>query len=223
MAAITGLVESFQKRVRAKRARLWREMFPLGPSDKLLDLGSSDGRETAALGLDAQVTIADIDTGALARGADKYGFTPVVLTETGPLPFADGEFDVVYCSSVIEHVTVPKADVWRIRSGREFAGLAFEQQHAFASEIRRVGKGYFVQTPALGFPIESHSWLPFLGWLPRPAQMAVIRFANRFWVKKTIPDFHLLSEAKMRQLFPDAEIFHERVAGLTKSFMAVRR
>jgi hypothetical protein len=223
LGAITGLVEALQKRARARRARLWRGLFPLGPSDKLLDLGSSDGRETASLGLDAQITIADVDAEAIAIGARKYGFTPVILKETGPLPFADGEFDVVYCSSVIEHVTVPKTDIWRIHSGREFAELAFDRQLAFASEIRRIGKGYFVQTPALGFPIESHSWLPFVGWLPRPVQMLAIRVANRWWVKRTIPDFHLLSKANMRRLFPDAEILHERVAGLTKSFMAVRR
>ncbi len=45
------------------------------------------------------------------------------------LPFADDEFDLVYCSSVIEHV--PPA-----------------RRAAFAAEARRVGRGWFVQTPA---------------------------------------------------------------------------
>ena len=57
------------------------------------------------------------------------------------LPFADGEFDLVYCSSVIEHV--PPA-----------------RRAAFAAEIRRVGRGWFVQTPAWSFPLEPHSLLP---------------------------------------------------------------
>ncbi len=223
MAAITALVETLQRRARGKRVKLWQELFTLGPSDSLLDLGSSDGSGAAALQTEARVTIADIDAGAVERGATKFGFEPVVLDESGRLPFADGAFDVVFCSSVIEHVTVPKEEVWKIRSGREFAARSFAQQSEFASEIRRVGKAYFVQTPALSFPIESHTWLPFVGWLPRPAQMAVIRLANRWWVKKTIPDIHLLSASGMRRLFPDAEIYRERAAGMTKSFMAVRR
>ena len=49
------------------------------------------------------------------------------------LPFADDEFDLVYCSSVIEHV--PPA-----------------RRAAFAAELRRVGRGWFVQTPACVVP-----------------------------------------------------------------------
>ena len=71
------------------------------------------------------------------------------------LPFADGEFDLAYCSSVIEHVAP--------------AGRA-----AFAAELRRVARGWYVQTPAYSFPIEPHALLPFAHWLP-----AVIR--RRYW------------------------------------------
>jgi hypothetical protein len=45
---------------------------------------------------------------------------------------------------------------------------------------------------------------------------------NRFWPKKTDPDFHLLTPADMRLLFPDAEICYERSFGLLKSLIAVR-
>ncbi len=63
------------------------------------------------------------------------------------LPFADQEFDLVYCSSVIEHV--PPA-----------------RRAAFAAELRRVGRGWMVQTPARSFPLEPHALLPFAHWLP---------------------------------------------------------
>src|SRR5947208_1984386 len=36
---------------------------------------------------------------------------------------------------------------------------------AFAAELRRVGRGWFVQTPARSFPIEPHSLLPGAHWL----------------------------------------------------------
>ena len=79
---------------------------------------------------------------ACARSSRQLDITGVDLAERpdypGPfvqadaaegLPFADGEFELVYCSSVIEHV--PPA-----------------RRAAFAREIRRVGRGWFVQTPA---------------------------------------------------------------------------
>lgn len=58
---------------------------------------------------------------------------------------------------MIEHVTVPKARVWELRSGVQFRREARERQRAFADEVRRLGRQYFVQTPYRHFPIESHS------------------------------------------------------------------
>ena len=66
---------------------------------------------------------------------------------TERLPFEDGAFDLAYSNSVIEH-------------------LAPARREAFAREIRRVARGWWVQTPAYGFPIEPHSLLPGAHWLP---------------------------------------------------------
>ena len=74
-------------------------------------------------------------------------------------------------------------------------------------------KTYFVQTPNKWFPIESHTWLPFVGFVPRAAQLATIAVSNRFWIKRTSPDWHLLTAREMRTLFPDAEIRRERFLG----------
>ena len=39
----------------------------------------------------------------------------MILPESGKLPFRDGEFEVVYCSSVIEHVTgFNKDETWQV-------------------------------------------------------------------------------------------------------------
>ena len=157
----------------------------------------------------------------MACGAERYGYEPVILPESGKLPFRDGEFEVVYCSSVIEHVTgFNKDETWQV-SGPNFEARR-ETQQQFANEIRRISRRYFVQTPARSFPVESHTWLPVVGWLSHPVQAKLISITNRRWVKKTRPDFRLLTVTDMQQLFPDCQIHLERSAGFVKSIMAVR-
>lgn len=168
------------------------------------------------------VYIADISRDAVKNGASLYGFKPVVVDESGNLPFEDGFFDIVYCSSVIEHTTVPKAELWEWRDGKKFKEASWERQSGFAREITRLGKQYFVQTPCKTFPIESHTWLPLVGHFPREVLLPILRLSNRYWVKAADPDFNLLGLSEMQQLFPDAEIVLETKYGFTKSLMAIR-
>ncbi|NPA43805.1 MAG: methyltransferase domain-containing protein [Chlorobi bacterium] len=227
MSLIRRLFQRFSSESRRRRAELFRRLFDLDEHTVILDLGSENGshihsvlRGTAVR--PSNVYIADIRADLVREGARRYGFNPVVLPENGTLPFEDGQFDIVYCSSVIEHVTLPKAEVWKCRSGKKFRQLARENQARFASEIRRTGKQYFVQTPHKYFPIESHTWLPLVQWLPRPLLIPFLQFLRSFWVKKTDPDWHLLTAGDMRRLFPEARIFKEKVWGMTKSVMAVK-
>ena len=228
MNTLSQIFLQASQRARGRRAATFCNYFGwIGRSTRILDLGSEDGSNihNVLAGLDvtpANVHIADIDAASVQRGHDRYGYTPIVLSEADSLPFEDRSFDVLYCSSVIEHVTVPKSQVWAMRSGREFRQRALPRQRAFANEIRRVGKSYFVQTPNVHFPIESHTWLPFVGWLPRSLQVATLRVTNRVWIKRTAPDWNLLGPKGMHELFPDAEIVNESVLGLVKSLMAIR-
>jgi len=226
MNAIAKFVKYCSKRSRERRAVIFRSSFSLDEDTRILDLGSESGSSIKAVleGTRVQpsnVYIADLDAEAVAKGSEEYGFVPVVIRESESLPFEDGFFDVVYCSSVIEHVTVRKEKVWSLYSGRSFRAESFKRQREFAQEIRRLGKQYFVQTPHRHFPIESHTWLPFIAWLPRWLLILVLRTTNLFWVKKTCPDWNLLNEAQMHELFNDAEILYEKTLGMTKSIMAV--
>lgn len=192
-----------------------------------MDIGSENGENINLVLAGTPVSpenvfIADIETSALDCGREKFGYQTVLLDESGRLPFDDGAFDVVYSSSVIEHVTVPKSDVWKITDENQFRRTAWANQMRFAAEIRRVGESFFVQTPNRRFFIESHSWLPFAGFLPRPWLLKVLRISNKFWIKGAPPDFNLLDPRKMAELFPDAEIVLEKKFGLVKSVMAVK-
>ena len=224
---IKGLFAAYSQRARARRARLFRERFALTETTRILDLGSETGAAIRAVieGTAVRpenVYIADIRPDVVLCGARQYGFMPVVVPESGSLPFPDGFFDIVHCSSVIEHVTLPKEEVWRVTSGKQFRREAWARQQQFAAEIRRLGRQFFVQTPYKHFPLESHSWLPFVAWLPRGMLVRLFGLTNRFWVKKTAPDWNLLVRAQLAQLFPDARIVAEKSFGLTKSLMAAK-
>jgi SAM-dependent methyltransferase len=164
-----------------------------------------------ALGLPAGARILDVGCGALGLRAlePELDITGVDVAEhpsyPGPfvradvaagLPFADREFDLVYCSSVIEHV-------------------APARRQAFAREIRRVGQRWFVQTPARSFPIEPHALLPFAHWLP-------VRLRARYWRLGAAGGWErieLLSRAEMEALFGPARA--ERFGPLVKSWVCV--
>jgi hypothetical protein len=120
------------------------------------------------------------------------------------LPFADGEFDIAFSNSVIEHVPA-------------------DRQRAFAAEVQRVAKRYFIQTPNRYFPIEPHYQVPFFQFLPERARRALNRRFTLGWQGKGHwEEITLLSAKDMKRLFPDAKIKRERLLGLTKSLMAVR-
>ena len=225
---ISAIVNNYRHRAREKRRQVFLASFMVDDKTRILDLGSHDGSAVHAL-LDGipynskNIFIADIDAEVVNAGAKAYGFTTVVIPENGKVPFQDKYFDIVFCSSVIEHVTVPKGSIYSIHSEGEFRRAAYRHQQEFASEICRLGGGYFVQTPNRWFLFESHIWLPFVGYLPRKLQMFTIKFFNKFWIKTTSPDFCLLDKLEFSALFPEAEVVAERSIGMVKSWMAIKR
>ncbi len=227
MESFRRIASEFSNSARQRRAVLFRRLFELTARTRILDLGSEAGTNIHNIlkgtpVLPENVYIADISENLIRSGQKRFGYSPVVLKESGSLCFPDKFFDIVYCSSVIEHVTLPKEEVWGVTSGKMFRQAGFKRQQEFAGEIRRLGKGYFVQTPYRYFPIESHTWLPLVGFLPRVLLIPTLRLANRFWIKSTTPDWLLLDFRMISSLFPDDEVRAERFAGLVKSVIVVR-
>jgi SAM-dependent methyltransferase len=222
------MVGHFRTYSRMSRASLFYEHFKLTNNTKILDLGGWNGAHIQALLSGspvepANIYLADISQRAVNEGALLYGFTPIVILKDGRIPYPDKFFDIVFSSSVIEHVTVPKKMVWGLTSGSRFQSMACESQNKFAAEIRRLGKNYFVQTPYRWFFFETHTWVPFFSYLPRRIAVPLVRLTNSFWIKKTTPNFFLLTEKDMNIYFPDALIIKERVLCMTKSLIALHK
>jgi hypothetical protein len=93
---------------------------------------------------------------------------------------------------------------------RGVRGKAAIHEQRFAEEVRRIGRGYFVQTPHKHFAIESDTLAP--------SSVALLRPFNSH-----IPDFNLPTVRDMQRCLSNAAIHGGSVSGLTKSIMAVRR
>lgn len=193
-------------------------------ADRILDLGGGTGDHFATFfPFRTNVTIADLSARDLDHAARVHGFATRQIDGSGPLPFPDDSFDIVFCSSVLEHVTGPKEKVLALDDDLAFAQAARHHQALLAAEIRRVGRAYFVQTPHRYFPIESHTWLPMpIVLLPRRLQKRVMAFFGGFWPKRSEADWHLLTGPELAALFPDAVILREWRFGFVKSVVAVR-
>lgn len=226
MSIADRIVPQVRRRFQNARADLFLALLAPPLNSSIVDVGGSTGSFAALIAArrpDLRITVADTEpTRFVAR--DRHGFREVGLDPDEPLPFADGEFDIVLCNSVIEHVTLPKQrcmdevipeDQWR--------SSAFRRQRAFAAEIARVGRRYFVQTPHRSFPVDVHLWLPLTGGLSHNAARRLVRVTDRWWLKKCgVADWHLLDQRDMAALFPDAVITIERFAGIPKSVIAWR-
>lgn len=146
----------------------------LGGSERVLDLGCGEGwflEELVERGFDA--VGCDLAAVPLQRARRRRPQLPVVqLPQDGEWPFAVSEFDVVWCSEVVEHV---------LDTG------------AFFSELRRVlrsGGLLLVTTP-------NHPPQAVLSWALSPRRFARafdvrsdhIRFYNSYGLRRLLEEF----------------------------------
>lgn len=157
-----GLTDRISTHVRRRMYARFLGMG-VGADDSVLDVGvTSDVEQLASNYLEAwlpgkhRLTACGIDDASFLE--ELYPGLRFVRGDGRRLPFADGSFDWVHSSAVLEHV-----------------GSATDQA-AFVSELHRVcRKGVFATTPNRWFPVEFHTVLPLVHWLPKPWFRAVLR------------------------------------------------
>jgi SAM-dependent methyltransferase len=187
----TRLASPLAARARATRHESFFSLTGVRPGMRVVDVGCGPvGLRGFAPGLAI--------TGVDVRDRPDYDGPFVQADASERLPFEDGEFDLAYSSSVIEHIPAAR-------------------RAAFAAELRRVARGWYVQTPAFSFPVEPHALLPFAHWLPPRAR----RLYWRLGVAGDWEDIALLHRRELAALFPGAPVLAERVGGLAKSWISV--
>ncbi len=100
-----------------------------------------------------------------------------------PLPFKDREFDIAFSNAVIEH-----------------AGNS-DQQRFFIDEMVRISRSFYLTTPNRWFPIELHTAIPLLHFLPKKTYRKLLNLMGEtYWSKEQ--NLNLLSKEELNALFP---------------------
>jgi SAM-dependent methyltransferase len=130
-----------------------------------------------------------------------------VRTSGVKLPFADQEFDIAFSAAVLEHV------------GDD------DQQRRFVVELLRVARSAYLLTPNRWFPIDFHTMLPLIHWLPRRYHQAILRKVGHEFLSRT-ENLNLVSRRQLRSLFPpgvDVSLSQHRILGFPSNLVAYAR
>ena len=155
-------------RSRERKLCLFLDLLQPGPDTSVVDVGvtdapfgggSTDNFFEALYPWPERITA--VGHTELDRFAASFPQVHVVRADGRELPFADGAFDLGFSNAVVEHVA----------GGRE-------GQRAFVHELCRVARRVFVTTPNRWFPLEVHTLLPFVHWLPPGPRSRVLHFED---------------------------------------------
>lgn len=184
-----------------------------GPTEhtKILDVGGG-AFNWDLIKSKSKITILNLyKPDATSSKPSNYDF---VVGDGTALKYPDNYFEIAYSNSVIEHLH------------------SWEKQLLFASELRRVGRKIWVQTPAKSFFIEPHFITPFIHYFPKEWQRHLLRnFTVWGWITRPkqeevdslLNEIRLLNFKEMKQLFPDCIIEKEKFLLFTKCYVAIRK
>jgi hypothetical protein len=194
------------RKSREQKHQLFLQLLRPTPQMRILNVGAS-GRH---IGLPeqlesfyeyrSQITGGGISFVDVQDYRDSFPGVQAVVFDGCALPFADKSFDIVYSNAVLEHL--PGQD----------------SVQRFAAEVQRVGKGWFVTTPNLWYPVEPHYHLPFVQLLPESTQRSLVKRLG----KTPYDHLHLLTKKQLRRLFPAGEVAGCRVTFYPETLLAYR-
>ncbi|MBA2385086.1 MAG: class I SAM-dependent methyltransferase [Actinobacteria bacterium] len=184
------LTDAISLRSRRRKLALFMETIRPTPDTTVLDVGADELGFGAAGSCGTlnffeehypwpeRVTALGVHPGERFRA--RYPAVAYVQGDALDLPFQDGAFDVAFSNAVIEHV-----------GGRD-------AQRRFVVEALRVARRVFVTTPNRWFPVEVHTRLPLVHWLPDRLAHPVYDLARMPWAREN----HLLGAGDLQALFP---------------------
>ena len=116
----------------------------------------------------------------------RYPEIKVVSYKGGKFPFDSKRFSIAISNAVIEHVG------------------DYEAQLIFVNEMIRVGQQIHFTTPAKEFPIEIHTNLPIIHWLPKHMFDWIVPLIGKGWAAGNY--MNLLSKGRREKLLMASDI-----------------
>jgi hypothetical protein len=202
--------DSWGARRRAGRWNWLLQEFPDLPEMSVMDLGGTVDTWLRAPVRAKHVHVVNIEE----QPTEVPAWAEVDYGDACALPerIAKRRYDLVFSNSVIEHVG------------------GHERRLRFAEAVHTLAEAHWVQTPYRYFPIEPHWVAPGMQFLPLALRTTI---AHRWPLSHTPPRdraaalnsvlwTELLDRTHMRRYFPHSRLRAERLAGLTKSLIAVK-
>lgn len=211
----TALWQHFRRR----RFEMLCERFPTFGEMSVLDLGGTPVSWRFSPVKPATLTVVNLWLPPVCEGIGADREVPDVDAvslegdATDPDLLCGQHFNLIYCNSLIEHITDDDA------------------RDRLADNVSRLGTHHWVQTPNRHFPIEMHWRFPGFQYLPVRVQAQIARcwdaggFTSRgrtlVEAIEQVESVDLLDDVEMRRYFPSSALVRERFGGVTKSLIAV--
>ncbi len=195
------------RKSRERKFQLFLQLLQPAPAMRILNVGASSPHHALPEQFESeyehrdQVTGGGISFSEVRDYRDTYAGVKAAVFDGCALPFPDKSFDIVYSNAVIEHLPGRKS------------------QQRFAAEVARVGRGWFVTTPNLWYPVEPHYHLPFVQFLPQSWQRRLVASLGR----APYENLYLLTESQLGQLFPGGRVCGCRVTFYPETLIAYRK
>jgi predicted SAM-dependent methyltransferase len=159
----SGLIDKLALKKRLTMLRLLLQEFPHESLEKILDVGVTADRH--ALSSNYFEKYYPDKAKIVALSNQNAGFLeeiyPGIQFSQGnalALPYANQSIDLVFSSAVIEHL-----------------GCQTNQKQMLSECVRVAKKGVFITTPNRWHPVELHTLLPLLHWLPKSTHRKILR------------------------------------------------
>ncbi len=204
---VGGLVSKISWNARKAMFKSLMRMALPTPETKVLDIGvTSDRREDCNFferlyPYPQRLTAVGLEDASFLE--EEFPGVTYVRADGLNLPFPDKSFDLVFSSAVIEHVG------------------SRDRQRAFVQELSRVGHTLCITTPNRWYPIEFHTILPLVHWLPPTWFRTIARWLGKHFYAQE-ENLNLLTRKELRAMFPaNAEITeaHHRLLGFVSNLV----
>ena len=106
----------------------------------------------------------------------------VIIGDARNTMLEKGSFEIVHSNATIEHVG------------------SFENQVSFVREMLRISKeSIFIQTPNRFYPIDLHTILPFIHWLPKKIHRKILKFLKKDFYSRE-ENLNLLTAKELKKI-----------------------